>query len=78
MRDARHEQRVPIGRALGDELGADDAARARLVLYDHRHAERIGKARGDAACREVGDAAGRERDHHADWFARVRLRARRP
>ena len=37
----RHQQRVAVGRRLGDELGRDDRLRARLVLDDDRLAEQV-------------------------------------
>ena len=44
-----HQQRVAIGRGLGDDVGADIAAGAGAILDDHRLAQRLGNSIGDDA-----------------------------
>ena len=51
---------------LGDEVGADRAVGAGLVLDQDRLAEDVLELVGDQAADEIGRAAGREGDHHAD------------
>src|SRR5581483_5692527 len=58
-RDRAHYQGVAIGRTLRDEIGADIAAGAGLVLDDERLAECLLQRRGDEARREIDRAAGR-------------------
>ena len=60
------EPRVAVGLCLGDDLGADDGARARLVLDDHRLAEALRDGLRRGAGNEVVSAAGAERHHPAD------------
>ena len=69
--DVGHEQGVAVGRGLGDDVGADDAARAAAVLDHHGLAEVFGERRHDAARDDVGAAAGRGGDDEADGFVRV-------
>jgi hypothetical protein len=58
--------RVAVGRRLGDQLGGDVAVRARPVLDDHRLAERLRQLLRQHARRDVGRAAGRDRNDEAD------------
>ena len=75
--DRSHQQRVAVGRRLGDEVGAEVAAGAGLVLDDEGLAERLAELRREGAREDVGRPAGRERHDDADRLVRPRaLRAR--
>ena len=69
-----HDQRVTVGRRLGDEFRTDDAARARPRLDHHPVAQRIGELLPDRARHQVRPAARRRGHDHADRFGRIRLR----
>ena len=56
----------PSGVGLRHEVGADRAVGAGLVLDDDGLAEDVLDLVGDQAADEIGRAAGREGDHHAD------------
>ena len=71
------QQRVAVGRALRDEIGADVAVRAGLVLDDHRLAPDLGELRADLAREDVGGAAGRVRHDEADRLRWIGLRLNR-
>ena len=71
--DVVHEQRVAVGRRLGDDRGAQRSARAGPVVDDHRLPEHFREMEVYAARDDVGDAAGRPRNHHADGASRVGL-----
>ena len=73
----RHQQRVAVGRSLGDRIGADIAARARAVLDDDRLAERLRHLVADRARQHVGEAAGGERRDQLDRTVGIILRLRR-
>src|SRR5947207_1435300 len=62
----RDEQRVAVGRALRDEVGADIAAGAGLVLDDDRLSQGFRKARAQSTRGEIGDTARRESDDEPD------------
>ena len=64
--DAAHEDRVAVGRAPSDELGADVAARPGAVFNQHRLAPGLGNPAADDAREHVGDAAGGEGHDVAD------------
>ena len=57
------EQRVAVGRGLGDRVGADGVARARAVLDDHRHVPFVVEALRQRTRHGVDAAAGIERHH---------------
>src|SRR5262249_39842432 len=54
----------------------DPASRAALVLDDDLLSQRVGEMSRERAGREVGDAAGWERNHEGDRARRIGLRAR--
>ena len=58
-RGRRQQDGVAVGFRLGDDLGADDGAAARLVLDDHRLAQQSGELLGDDAGGGVGRSARR-------------------
>jgi hypothetical protein len=60
------EQRVAVGRRLGDHLRGDDRVGAGPVLDDDRLAEIFAQPLPDHAGENVGRPAGRERHHDAD------------
>jgi hypothetical protein len=63
------QQRVAVGRGLGDRVGGDVAARAGLVLDDDGAAQRGTHADGQRARQRVGRAAGGRADE--DTHGRV-------
>ncbi len=75
--DGGEEQRVAVGLRLGHGLRGDRAVGARLVLDDDGLAEISAHAFGQDTSDEVGVAAGREADHHADRAVGIVLRLRR-
>ena len=70
------EESVAVGRGLGDEVGADGAARARLVLDHDRGSQLFREARGDEARDDVGAGRGRVRDDDRDRARGEALRVR--
>ena len=77
-RDVAEQQRVPVGRRLGDLIGADRSAAAAHVLDHERLSHRFGEALRDQPRQHVGGGAGRERHDDADVAAReLRLREHR-
>ena len=66
MAGEAHQQRVAVGRRLGDRLGGDVAARARLVLDDHALLERRRHRHRDRTRDRVGGAARRRADQKLD------------
>ena len=60
------DQRVAIGCALGHEIGADDAARARFVVNDDALAELLAQALRDQTRVDVARSACGERQHQPD------------
>jgi len=64
---------MAVGRALGDEIGADGTARPRPVLDEHVVPKPRREARGEDASRHVGEAARRERNDHAHRARRILL-----
>src|SRR6266496_3815535 len=73
----RDEERVAVGRRLGDEIGADVAARAGAVLDDDRLAERLAQSRRERPRGEIGDSTRRKSDDKPDRLARVLAERRR-
>ena len=85
MRAGDHQQRVAVGRRLGDEVPADRAAGARLVLDDELLAERSDSFWPRMRASDVGEAAGREAARSARPAGRIvcanapaEMRAARP
>ena len=76
-RNDRHQQRVTVRRGLGDDIGADVAARAAAVVDHHCLPHAVGKFLAHRAGDDVGGAARRKRHDHADCFMRISLRRRR-
>ena len=66
MRRDRVEQRVAVRRRLLHLARAEQGGCARLVLDDHRHAQRLGHALRDRAGLNVGLPARRERHDDAN------------
>ena len=67
---------VAVGGRLGDEVDADVAAGARLVLDHDRLAECLGELGADHAGQDVGSAPGGERHDQAHRLGRIgRLRS---
>ena len=66
----RIENGVAVGRRARDLLRGDHGARARLVLHQHRHAQRLGEPGRHDARLDVRGAAGGEADQHADRLPR--------
>ena len=64
--DVAEEQRVAVGRAARDELGADLARRAAAVVDDDLLRPHFAELLRDDAAHEVGGARRRERDDDAD------------
>jgi hypothetical protein len=76
MRRVDDEHVVAVGRAFGDEVGADGPARAGLVLHEHWRAESLRQPRRDQPGGHVGKPSGRLRNDDADGTRRPRLRRR--
>src|SRR6267154_5807220 len=60
------EERVAVGRALRDEIGADVAARSGAVLDDDRLPERFAQTGRERPRGEIGDPARRKSDDEPD------------
>ena len=67
------QDRVAVGRRLGDRVGRDVAGGARPVLDDHRLAERLGDLGAHHAGERVDGAAGDERHEDAHRLVGVGL-----
>src|SRR6266508_3961073 len=65
---------ITIGLRLGDRPGADGAAGAAAVLHDDRLLHLRGGLVEHHAGKNVGEAAGRERNNRADRLRREALR----
>ena len=68
------EQRVAVGRRLGDVFGGDLVVGARPVLDDRLLAPGFGEALRQHAAERIGDAARRRRHHDRDRLGRIGLR----
>ena len=68
---APDQQRVAVRSGLGDVLGGDDGAGARLVLDQHRLAQPLAQLLADQAREDVVAAAGPEADDDADRLGRI-------
>ena len=69
-----HQQRVAVGGALRDDVGADVAARAGPIVDQHLLREALGELLRDRARDDVGAAARRESDDEANRLGGVGLR----
>jgi hypothetical protein len=79
-RVAAHQQRVAVGRRLGDAIGSDVAAGAGDILDHERRAPDFGKPVGKNASGKIRSRAGCEADHDFHrpvWIAGLRRRRRR-
>ena len=74
QRRQAHQQRVAVGRRLGDDVVADDGAGAGAVIDHHLLAELLGEFLRDDAADDVGAAARRRRHDQPDRAVRVILR----
>ena len=72
------QDRVAIGLALGDRLGADRTASARTVVDHDALAQQLAHLVGDHPANDRRGAARRERNHQCDGPARKVLRPRLP
>jgi hypothetical protein len=68
-----HIERVAIRRRSYAELESERAARARTIVDDHLLTERFGKFLADDPRHEIGAAAGRRSDDHANRLDGIRL-----
>jgi hypothetical protein len=68
--DVRELQRVAIGRRLRDQVGADGAGGAGLVLDDDRLSEALGQLGGHEARHRIGSAPRREAHEDLDRLRR--------
>ncbi len=75
---ARQQQRVAVGRRLGDALRPGHAAGAADILDDELLAEDLADARAEDARDGVDRPAGRIRHDKVDRACRPALRVRRP
>jgi len=66
-------QRVAVGGRPGDDLGGDRGAGAGAVVDDDLLAEILRQPGTEGSREHVGDSPGREPDHEADGFVRIRL-----
>jgi hypothetical protein len=64
-------QRVAVARRLGDDLAGDHTVGAGAVVGDDRLAPGLREVLAHRARQQVGRAARREGDHHADLLVRV-------
>jgi hypothetical protein len=74
-RVCRHQQRVAVGRSLGDGFGADLAGGAGPVLHHDLLAHAFREPLRERARQDVGDAARRKRHDNVDRLARIGLRS---
>jgi hypothetical protein len=74
VRIAHHQERVAVGRRLGDAIGAEHGTGARLVLDHDRLAERPGEPLAEHARVNVGRSAGGEGHDDPDAPVRPGLR----
>jgi hypothetical protein len=69
--DVLHEQRVAVGRRLGDEVGRDRGAGAGAVVDQDLLSHGGVELGADRARQHVGNAARRETQHQPDRLARI-------
>ena len=72
----RHQQGVPVGHRLCDQIGADIAAGARLVLHQELLAEERSQFSAQDARDRVSWPARRKGDHDAHRLRWIDIRAR--
>ncbi len=72
----RHQQRVAVGRALGDRIGGDHGPAAGAVLDHERLAETVGEMLAEPAREDIGAAARRVRHDDGDLARGILLRRR--
>ncbi len=77
VRGGAEQQRVAVGRRLGDGVAADHAAAAGLVVHDEGLAHLLAELLRKHAADGVERAARREGDHHPHGLAGVGLRGLR-
>jgi hypothetical protein len=77
VRARGHQQRVAVGGCLGHGLGADVAARAGAIVYDHGNVEFLGELLAEHARQDVDARARRVRHDHANRTVRIRFLRRR-
>ena len=68
---ARHHERIAVGRRFGRKLGRNRPAGAGPILDDDRLSERNVQFLADDARGDIGAAAGRRGDYHADRLGRI-------
>ena len=68
---ARHHERIAVGRRFGRKLGRNRPAGAGPILDDDRLSERNVQFLADDARGDIGAAAGRRGDYHADRLDRI-------
>ena len=68
-----HDERVAVRRGLGDELRADGAVSARLVIDDELLPKGFGQKLTDLTRDGVGGAACTERHDHLHWLVWICL-----
>ena len=71
------QERVAVGRALGDALGRHVAARAGYVLDHNRLAPGFGKLVADHPRNDVGGTAGHKADQDAERLVGIALLRKR-
>ncbi len=69
LRAGDHQQRVAVGRSLGDQVGADGGSGARAVVHDEGLVQGLAQFLGDGAGVDVGRPAGAKRDDDSDRTA---------
>src|SRR5262249_9041048 len=68
-----HEQRIAVWSGPRGDLRADDAARAGAIVDDVLALEPLAEPAAEDARDDVGRAAHREADDHANWLRRIGL-----
>src|SRR4051812_48873369 len=69
----REQQRVPVGRRLGDQVGAERRSRPALVLDHERLRKDPGKFLRENAPDEIGSTAGRRGNDNTYRLGGIRL-----
>ncbi|MPM90827.1 hypothetical protein SDC9_137949 [bioreactor metagenome] len=75
MRAHHQQQRQPVGRGLGDVIGADHAVGAGAVVHHHRMAPYLGELLCDQSPDDVCAAACRVRHDERHGLGRIALGA---
>jgi hypothetical protein len=76
VRGAHREERVAVRGRRRDDLRADEATGAGLVLDHHRLAEVLGHLLADGAGERIAGSRGGQRDDELDRLAGILLRLR--